>query len=140
MDERTTNGDRRGEKMNVLFIIISGFLFSVVQQPNEDMTWVTPVNNQFTEYTLTDELDTEILFAHNYLAGKKLYTVSVGDEIGLVYSDKTDVYTIVEKNREINQDHNDLVNKYYYNGGLILQTCIRKGFLFLVGEYEYSTK
>ena len=122
----------------ILAIIINGILFPVVQQPDENMLFVSSVKNEFTEYTLSDEFNTPILFAHNYLAGKYLYNISVNDEVGIVFIDHTDIYKITVRNYEHNYKDLDIIQKYYLLEKLVLQTCYKKGLLFLLGEYEYT--
>jgi len=117
----------------------------VVQQPVGKDSFVTPAQGYATEFRMAASYGNTGMLAHNYLAGKSFFQLSPGQEIQLVYGDKstkTYVVTQIKRYQALSPDSptsnfidlssgqrltaSRLFSKVYGNGSgnLILQTCI----------------
>ena len=133
----------------------------VMQQPVGNNNFVTPQLDVVTEYQTALNYGTIGLLAHNYLAGQYFFQISPGQNIELIYNDKTTVrfvVTQIQQYRALSQNSSasdfidldsgkfltasQLFRKIYKNqtGHLVLQTCIYAdqnptwGRLFIIAE------
>ncbi len=120
------------------------FSLPVVQQPQDDAIYVSNKRDLVTQFQLASQNGVTGLLAHDYLAGKKFYDLSVGQVIQVTYGDNsTRDYKISSVHRyqkldpgDLNSDFIDLETQekltaaevfgLYYHGDphLILQTCL----------------
>ena len=150
-----TSNNLEGAQSDVISLLFldDSTAFQIAQQPAGDNNFVTLFPNYVTEYQYASNLGTIGLLAHNYLAGRYFFQVTLGQEIELVYSDNpatvgrddhTEKFIVTEIQRyqalspnSPTSDFVDLVtgetltasqlfNKVYGNqiGHLVLQTCI----------------
>lgn len=61
----------------------------VVQQPSNNAAYVSTQSDAITQFGLASQYGSTGLLAHNTLAGKNFYDLSVGDVVSLVYGDGT---------------------------------------------------
>lgn len=59
----------------------------VLQQPDNDSAYVSPVNGVATQFQDADHSGTIGLIAHNYLSGKLFFNLEKGQEVRIVYGD-----------------------------------------------------
>jgi hypothetical protein len=69
----------------------------VLGQPNDDPSYVSPVNGVITEFGLAKSHGNIGLLAHNYLAGASFSKLTPGQEIRIVYGDGQIEYFFVEE-------------------------------------------
>lgn len=120
------------------------FAFPVIQQPENQPTFVSSLANTITEFRSARSFGSLGFLAHNTLAGGEFSTVVVGDLVAIVYGDGHYAFYQVEQVRrfqaiEPNNPYSkfvDLANgetltvetlfyeTYGVTGQLILQTCI----------------
>jgi len=135
--------------------------FQIVQQPEGNSNFVSPLPNYVTEFRTASYYGTVGLLAHNYLAGRYFFEVLPGQEIELVYEDdhkQKFVVTLIQKYQALspNSPSSDFIDletgesftahqlfrKIYQNqsGNLVLQTCIYAdenptwGRIFIIAE------
>ncbi len=71
------------------------FSYHVVQQPESDPFYVSPSENQVTEFGLAQKYGNVGLIAHNNLAGNLFNALNLGQEVQVVYGDGHTVrYTV----------------------------------------------
>lgn len=129
------------------------FFYSVVQQPENDPGFVSPLENVITEFGLPQNYGNIGLLAHNYLAGETFEGLSIGQEIYLFYEDgHADRYTVSQIFRfrafepnDTNSRFEDLstgetlsasevfTEMYAGEAHLTLQTCI-----YANGDYSWG--
>jgi hypothetical protein len=63
------------------------FAFPVIQQPDDDWSFVSSQPNQITQYASAGQNNVTGLLAHNYLAGKDFFKLLPGMEIKIIYGD-----------------------------------------------------
>ena len=133
---------------------------SVVQQPADQGTFVSPRQNILTQFNMTASLGSTGLLAHNFLAGEKFSMMQYGQIVYLVYGDgRTATYMITHVLRyqalQPNSPYSNFLdlssgNKlsssdlfstaYGRSGSVVFQTCIASdglstwGRLFVVAE------
>lgn len=143
-------------------LIINGLkTLPIVQQPDGNSGYVSPLHDYVTEFQSATNFGTVGLLAHNYLAGRYFSQITTGQEITLVYNDqKTERYVVTEiqQYQALIPDSpfsifldletgkyltsSQLFRKIYRDrsGYLILQTCISTqespswGRLFIIAE------
>jgi hypothetical protein len=144
-----------GEKNQIVGVYVEdAFAQKVVQQPADDAAYVSPFNNQITDFAMVSNMTGNIGFlAHNYLSGELFFDLVPGDVIHVVYGDGSvndfsvdrlesyqalsphDVYSDfvnVETNEKLSATQ--LFQRVY--GGsyhMTFQTCIRNG-----NEYSWG--
>lgn len=120
------------------------FAFTVVQQPQDNILFVSEIDNVLTEYSYASAFEAVGLLAHNYLAGADFFNLPVGATITLIYGDgRTVDYTVFEiqdfeflnlrayraiggaHDGEVMDDYG-VLNSVYGKDRLVLQTCIEK--------------
>jgi hypothetical protein len=69
----------------------------VVQQPSGNDGFVSNTNGQVTQFALASQYGNIGLLAHNYLSGKSFSQIQIGQEVRLVYGDRTVKYFIVRE-------------------------------------------
>ncbi len=138
------------------------FEFQVIQQPENEDGYVSPVPEIVTQYRLPTQEGVAALIAHNYLAGRKFYELKPGAQIWLFFDDhsaRSYRITQISKFRKVSpalltSDLVDLVDQTtltsnqaydrFYTGAqhLTLQTCLEGngrldyGLMFVVAEPE----
>jgi len=142
----------------------------VVQQPAGNDNFVTSAQGYATEFRMATAYGNIGMLAHNYLAGKSFFQLTSGQEIQIVYGDKTTktfVVTYTQRYQALSPNSptsdfidlnsgkrltaSSLFSKIYADGSgnLILQTCIEAnqnpswGRLFVIAkpiEKEYTNK
>lgn len=131
------------------------FAQRVVQQPANDAAYVSPFDNQVTQFNMVNSLTGNLgLLAHNYLSGKYFFEMEIGAPIEVVFGDGSveefEVSQILSYQALSPHDvYSDFVNvdtgaklsatnlfEQVYGGSyhLTLQTCIRKGDEFSWGR------
>ncbi|MBI9049282.1 MAG: hypothetical protein JEZ00_07680 [Anaerolineaceae bacterium] len=124
------------------------FAQKVVQQPESDAAYVSPFNNQITDFGMVSKLTGNIgMLAHNYLSGEHFSDFAPGDIIHVVYGngdvenfvvDRLESYQALSPHNVysdfVNLDTNQKYNatqlfETVYGGSyhLTFQTCIRSG-------------
>lgn len=69
-------------------VFVPGLLAQpVVQQPANSPEFVSPDSNVITEFSLPDRHGTTGLLAHNYLSGRKFFSMKPGQDVLLIYGD-----------------------------------------------------
>ena len=78
-----------GEANQVVGVYVEeAFAQKVVQQPDDDAGYVSPFNNQITDFAMVSEMTGNIgMLAHNYLSGEYFFDLVPGDVIHVVYGD-----------------------------------------------------
>jgi hypothetical protein len=162
-DELERAIDSDGEETSVLreLEIDNLTTLQIVQQPNGNINFVTPLPNYVTAFQTATEFGTIGLLAHNYLAGRYFFQVVPGQEIELTYSDNRTsrfVVTQIQQYQAISPNSpssnfinlntgkhltaSNLFKEIYTNQTerLVLQTCIYKdqnptwGRMFIIAE------
>jgi hypothetical protein len=125
----------------------SHFSFPVVAQPEDDFTYVSTIDNTLTEFGLATEYDNIGLLAHNYLAGRDFFSLTVGVPLYLIYGGgRIEAFKVTEvlqyqalDPESPYSDFRDLVSGVtltatemfakVYTGSfhVTFQTCIRRG-------------
>lgn len=151
-----------GMANTVQSIHVAGALdVEVVQQPKDDVNYVSPNNGELTQFAAVSEYGNIGLLAHNYLAGRSFSRLDVGQDVHVLYSTgdiESFVITEVLKYRALDpkspySSFQSLVNKdeilsvgqmfdrvYKGERHLTFQTCIAKeglsswGRLFVVAR------
>jgi hypothetical protein len=120
------------------------FSFPVIQQPGDQPAFVSPADDQVTQFQSASAFGSLGFVAHNTLAGKKFSEIKTGDLISVVYGDGHYTQFQVSQIRRLQalQPNNpyssfiDLSNHrtlsvedifyqtYGVNDRLVLQTCI----------------
>ena len=59
--------------------------FPIIQQPAEDVSFVSPVDGQITQFGMASQFGTVGLLAHNNLSGRFFSKLALGQEVRLVY-------------------------------------------------------
>jgi hypothetical protein len=118
----------------------------VVQQPWGNQSFLSNKDEEVTQFRLASNYGTTGLLAHNYLAGKSFFGMSVGDEVRLVYGDGRTEYFVVSEIlryqalqpnspyssfRNLDQDEVIPVEKmfkrvFFGKGHVTFQTCIEQ--------------
>ena len=121
-----------------------GFSLPVVQQPADDLIYVSNKRDLLTQFQLADQNGVVGLLAHDYLAGKKFYDLQVGQIVSITYQDDSvRHYQIISLHRYQKINPSDLYSDFvdldtheqlssaqvfslYYLGNhhLTLQTCL----------------
>jgi hypothetical protein len=143
--EYLTNGEE-GQIVGVY--VEDAFAQKVVQQPEDDAAYVSPFNNQITDFGMVSQMTGNIgLLAHNYLSGELFFDLVKGDVIHVVYGDgsiKSFSVDRVESYQALSPHsvYSDFVNldteeklsatqlfENVYGGSyhMTFQTCIREG-------------
>lgn len=65
------------------------FALPVVQQPLEDPIFVSRKMSVVTEFQLATKNGVTGLLAHNYLSGQEFYNLEVGQEVWMIFGDKS---------------------------------------------------
>lgn len=120
------------------------FAFPIVQQPKSNPWYVSPYPNEITQFSKATNVT---LLAHNYLAGEEFYELEIGDRLFIqndshlsgysVYA--IDYYEIINpklyRNLETGKvlGANSIIERYYRDTDLTLQTCIERG-----GNYKWG--
>ena len=150
-----------GEAESLRGLYIPGVLAAlVVPQPEGEPGFVSFEANTLTQFTLATRAGSTGLLAHNYLAGKELFRVQIGQLMYLVYGDgRTAAFIVTDLQRfqaldpqDIRSNFLDLRSGRFYStrslfnriynrsGDVILQTCIEWegetswGRLFVIAE------
>ncbi len=109
-------------------ITISGVSYPIIDQPADDWDWISEQDDVFTRFSLANYDGYTWLLAHDYLAGKHIVALKVGD---VVTVDGVR-YTI------ISVEHHEIVpwQSLAVQPGLYLQTCQGDGIMVVRGEAE----
>jgi hypothetical protein len=131
------------------------FSYSVVQTGND-----VPTGYELGQYTQAAKKGSVGLLAHNYLAGQSFFSLAIGDEVNLTYSNgATQTFVVTNVLRYQATDPNDyskpflnsngrqvsaknVFNQAFHNNGLTFQTCIIAeglntwGLLFVQAELQ----
>jgi hypothetical protein len=139
--ESVMNGDAE----MVRGVYVPGILaLPVVQQPEQNATYVSPEMGTTTEFRKAAENDVIGLLAHNFLSGALFFGLEKGQEVRIIYGDGTyDRYKISQLNEYqktnpngIKSDYIDLISgkrlstsqvfAKFYRGGkhVTFQTCL----------------
>lgn len=138
------------------------FSLPVVQQPVGDASFVSTENNNVTQFGTASVYGTVGLLAHNYLSGTMFFDLRAGDDVVIVYGNKTQVrYRITQIERyqalsptsvysefiDVNDPNqtkltsNKLFQRIYTKDNrLVFQTCINAnndpawGRMFVIAE------
>jgi len=153
---------RNGDSQALVGVYVSGVMaLPVVQQPSSQPGFVSNENNVLTQFRMASQYGTTGLLAHNYLAGKSFFNISIGQDIVLVYGDgRLKTYRIDDIQRyqalSPNSMYSDFIDlaaplkklsstevfhRVFGQGNvLVLQTCIQVGSeaswgrIFLIGK------
>ncbi|MGE5252017.1 MAG: hypothetical protein ACM3QS_17570, partial [Bacteroidota bacterium] len=74
-----------GESRVTGVYVPSHFSFPVVAQPDDDFTYVSTRQNTLTQFELAAEYHNIGLLAHNYLAGRDFFDLTIGEPLYLIY-------------------------------------------------------
>lgn len=78
-------------------VYVPGYFASrVLQQPDNNPGYVSPINGILTEFGLAKSYGNIGFLAHNYLTGKSFANLAKGQEIRIVYGDSNVEYFVVE--------------------------------------------
>jgi hypothetical protein len=124
------------------------FAQRVVQQPDNDAAYVSPFDNQMTQFHMVDSMTGNVgLLAHNYLSGKLFFELEPEEVVQVVYGDGSVQAFKIEKSlsyqavspQDVYSNFVDLETgkkltaaqlfERVYGGSyhLTFQTCIRNG-------------
>ena len=145
-----------GEADQVVGVYVEdAFAQKVVQQPADDAGYVSPFNNQITDFAMVSKMTGNIgMLAHNYLSGELFFDLVPGDVIHVVYGDGTIKSFSVDRLESYqalspHSVYSDFVNldtqeklsatqlfERVYGGSyhMTFQTCIREGDEFSWGR------
>jgi hypothetical protein len=65
------------------------FALPIIQQPAEDPIFVSRKMGVITQFQLADKNGVTGLLAHNYLSGKEFYRLEVGQEVWMIFGDRS---------------------------------------------------
>lgn len=89
---------QNGEKGVLRGVYVPGVLaLPIVQQPVGYPGYVSPNNNEITQFRMASEVGNIGLLAHNYLSGTLFVNLKPGDEVRLVYGDGAVEYFVIEQ-------------------------------------------
>jgi hypothetical protein len=136
------------------------FALPVVQQPEDDVLFVSSQPDKVTQFRRARSNGVTGLLAHNYLAGQEYYQLEIGEKIWIAYEDgnfqrfevvsiqryqklepryRYSNYKELESGRVLSSTQ--VFNRFYKDRDwLIFQTCLKKGgnwswgLLFVVAE------
>lgn len=135
-----------------LLLIAQGhFAFPVVQQSDSNPWYVSTHPNKITQFSRATNIT---LLAHNYLAGENFYKLRIGNRLIVTGEDTINVYSVYAIdyyeviNTKLYQNlrtgemlgAHDIVQRYYHDTDLTLQTCISRdgndqwGLMFVLGK------
>ncbi len=78
---------RRGSNSPLLGVHVDGVLdLPIVQQPQGDDCYVSPLDGQLTEFRLPSQYGNVGLLAHNTLSGRLFSRLELGQEVQLLYA------------------------------------------------------
>jgi hypothetical protein len=129
--------------------VSAGNLFDlpVVQQPSGNSGYVSTMSDTFTQFGMASNYGSIGVLAHNYLAGKYLNSLSVGDVITVTFTDGSiKDYTVsdvkiyqalspesmysnfvdVNNTSKVLSSSNMFLSTFGLKGALVLQTCVTK--------------
>lgn len=77
-----------GQPQQIVGVYVANLLaLRVVQQPSNDSTFVSSAPGAATQFGLAAQYGTVGLLAHNYLSGELFFSLSVGQEVDVIYGD-----------------------------------------------------
>lgn len=138
----------------------------VVQQPEGNDGFVSPVKKVVTQFTLASKLGSIGLLAHNYLAGESFSLLAEGQKFYLIYGDgQVSAFMVTEilryqaiestnslsefvnlKNDELETASEVFAKVYNRPGQVVFQTCISAdkdpfwGRLFVIAQSYYDSE
>jgi hypothetical protein len=103
-----------GQKAVVKELFVQNLMaLKVLQQPKDDPGYVAQQDNTATQYYRASLSGTIGLLAHNYLAGKKFFDLSLGQVLSVVYGDgSTEQYRVTEINDFERLTHEDMYSDF----------------------------
>lgn len=133
----------------VVGVFVPGrFALPVLQQPVDDINYITPFDGALTQYAPPLDDNVVSLLAHNFLAGRVFFDLQVGDSVTLVYGDghlahylvdtidtyqalsPLDPYSDFIDQADLSgslQTFLQVYDRYYRTSGqVVFQTCIEK--------------
>ncbi len=89
---------QNGEQGVLRGVYVPGVLaLPVVQQPLGNPGFVSQRNNELTQFSMATEVGNVGLLAHNFLSGATFTSLSIGQEVRLIYGDGTVEYFEIDQ-------------------------------------------
>ena len=120
----------------IYLLIPALILLPIAVQPVGCYGCVTTQDRQVTLFDAPLDFGTIGLLAHDYLAGAWYYEIQAGDTLVLIYPGSQGAYRVVDVQSVFPRRAQEplVYSIKYTHGGLTLQTCNGKGFLFVHAE------